>query len=279
MLTAGTKLYDTDLFIWFDASQQATGSDATFRTHDLKALGGTTQTAMCSSSFNITEGVGLRNVGAIDAYYTLTGANGLCWMVNGPGSHGGGGSGTQNDTHFTSGDAITVEAWIYLKDGWGSGQICDGGGSGSPTSQRDRCSFRIAEAASSYMVAGSCLLQPNLTNISGVNWVSDHLEDKWSHHVWRFGDGSALDGSGTAKGDYWINGTKIIGSTSDPNISGIQYFNRLPINTTNLSGGNYTPGTADRLTGRLGMFRFYKQAIPVSALKANYNGTKARWGL
>ena len=33
MLTAGTKLYDTDLFMWFDASQQATGSDATF-THD-----------------------------------------------------------------------------------------------------------------------------------------------------------------------------------------------------------------------------------------------------
>ena len=66
MLTAGTKLYDEDLFIWFDASQQPTGSDATFRTHDLKPLGATTQTAVCSSSFTITDGVGLRNVGAID---------------------------------------------------------------------------------------------------------------------------------------------------------------------------------------------------------------------
>ena len=53
MLTAGTKLYDTDLFMWFDASQQATGSDATFRTHDLKALGNTSQTAICSSFVSI----------------------------------------------------------------------------------------------------------------------------------------------------------------------------------------------------------------------------------
>ena len=279
MLTAGTKLYDTDLFIWFDASQQATGSDATFRTHDLKALGNTTQTAICSSSFNITEGVGLRNNGAIDAYYNLTGANGVNWIVAGPGDHISGGSGTQNDTHFTSGDAITVEVWWYLNANWGTGQICDGGGSGNPNGQRDKCSPRIRSATSCYIIGGNCLMQPDLRDIDGTDWVTDYLSDKWAHHVFRFGDGSVLDESGSDKGDYWINGTKVAGSTTDPNISGIQYFNRLPINTTNLGGGNYTPGTSDRFTGRLGMFRFYKRAIPASAIRSNYAGTKARWGL
>jgi len=279
MLTAGTKLYDEDLFIWFDASQQPTGSDATLRINDLKPLGATTQTAVCSSSFTITDGVGLRNVGAIDAYYNLTGGNGACWMVNGPGSHGGGGSGTQNDTHFTSGDAITLEVWWYLNSSWGTGQICDGGGSGNPNGQRDRLSPRIRSASSCYIQGGACLFQPDLRNIDGTNYVTDHLEDKWAHHVFRFGDGSVLDESGSDKGDYWINGTKVAGSTSDPNWSGIQYFNRLPINTSNLGGVNYKPGNNDRFVGRMGMFRLYKRAIPASAIRSNYSGTKARWGL
>lgn len=279
MLTAGTKLYDTDLFIWFDASQQATGSDATFRTHDLKALGNTTQTAICSSSFLITEGVGLRNVGQIDAYYDLTGTNGVNWVVASSDDHLNGGTAASSNTHFTSGDALTVEVWWYLNSSWGSGQICDGGGSGAPNGQRDRCSFRIKSGATCYIKGGSCLMQPDLRDISGTNYVTDHLEDKWAHHVFRFGDGSVLDESGSDKGDYWINGTKVAGSTTDPNIGGITHFSRLPINTTNFGGTNFRPGNSDRFTGRMGMFRFYKRAIPASAVRSNYAGTKARWGL
>ena len=281
MLTAGTKLYDTDLFIWFDASQQPTGSDATFRTHDLKALGNTSQTAICSSSFTITEGVGLRNVGAIDAYYNLTGNNGVCWVVAGTGDHFGGGTGTQNDTYFTSGDEITVESWLYLNTGWGTGQLTDGGGSSNMISHRDRCSFRIRHGTTSYFQCGSANMQPDLRNIDGTDYVTDVMSDKWAHYVWRYGDGSVLDESGSDKGDFWINGNKVAGTTQDPNISGIQYFNRLTVNTTNLnySGNPYSLGTSDRLTGRLGMLRFYKKAIPASAVRSNYAGTKARWGL
>ena len=279
MLTAGTKLYDTDLFIWFDASQQATGSDASFRTHDLKALGSTTQTAICSSSFNITEGVGLVNPGQIDAYYNLTGANGVNWVIASPDDHLNGGTGASSNTHFTSGDAITVECWWYLISSWGTGQICDGGGSSSPTNQRDRCSPRLRSAASSYIQCGSANMQPDLRNINGTNYVTNHLENKWAHHVFRWGDGSVLDESGSDKADYWINGNKVAGTTSDPNISGITHFSRLNLNTTNLSGTNHKPGTSDRFTGRLGMFRFYKRAIPASAVRSNYAGTKARWGL
>jgi len=279
MLTAGTKLYDTDLFIWFDASQQATGSDASFRTHDLKALGNTTQTAICSSSFTITEGVGLVNPGQIDAYYNLTGANGVNWVVASPDDHLNGGTGASSNTHFTSGDAMTVECWWYLTTNWGTGQICDGGGSASPNSQRDKCSFRLRHNTSCYIIGGNCLMQPNLTNIDGTNFVTDHMSDKWAHYVFRFGDGSVLDESGSDKGDFWINGIKAAGSTTDPNISGITHFSRLPINTTNLSGAEQRPGTSDRFTGRMGMFRFYKRAIPASAIRSNYAGTKARWGL
>jgi len=279
MLTAGTKLYDEDLFIWFDASQQTTGSDATFRTHDLKPLGATTQTAICSSSFDITEGVGLQNPGAIDAYYTLTGQNGLNWVAVGPGDHLSGGSGTQNDTHFTSGDEITVEAWLYLADGWSTGQICDGGGSANPNGQRDKCSFRIKEAAGSYFQCGGANMQPNLTNVGGTDYVNTLMTDKWAHYVWRYGDGSVLDESGSDKGDFWINGIKVAGTTGDPNVSGMQYFNRLPICTTNLGGTTLKPGNGERFEGKLGMFRFYKKAIPATAIKSNYAGTKARWGL
>jgi len=279
MLTAGTKLYDEDLFIWFDASQQATGSDATLRVNDLKPLGNTTQTAICSSSFSISDGVGLNNPNQIDAYYNLTNTNGACWIAAGPGDHLSGGSGTQNDTHFTSGDAITLEVWWYLDSAWGTGQICDGGGSGNPNGQRDRLSPRLRSNSSCYIQGGGCLMQPDLRNIDGTNWVTDYLEDKWAHHVFRFGDGSVLDESGSHKGDYWINGTKVAGSTGDPNWSGTQYFNRLPINTSNLGGANYTPGNNDRFTGRMGMFRLYKRAIPASAIRSNYAGTKARWGL
>jgi hypothetical protein len=281
MLTAGTKLYDTDLFMWFDASQQATGSDATFRTHDLKALGNTTQTAVCSSSFTISEGVGLRNVGAIDAYYNLTGTNGVCWIAASPDDHLNGGTGASSNTHFTDGDEITVECWLYLTTGWNTGQITDGGGSANRISQRDKCSFRIKESASSYFQCGSAYWQPNLTDVDGTNYVSTVMSDKWAHYVWRFGDGSVLDESGSDKGDFWINGNKVTGTTTDPNISGMTHFSRITINTTNLaySGPESQPGTSDRLTGRLGMLRFYKKAIPASAVRSNYAGTKARWGL
>ena len=96
----------------------------------------------------------------------------------------------------------------------------------------------------------------SFVNIDGTNYVTDHLEDKWAHHVCRWGDGSVLDESGSYKADYWINGNKVFGTTQDPNISGIQYFNRLPINTTNLYGNSEKPGNADRFEGRMGMFRF-----------------------
>tara|TARA_E500000331_G_scaffold220090_1_gene210929 strand:- start:164 stop:997 length:834 start_codon:yes stop_codon:yes gene_type:complete len=277
MLTAGTKLYDTDLYLWYDASQQATGSSVD--NNDLVALGSTTVNATCSSSFNLTEGVTLNNPGAIDASYQLTGANGISWVVAGPGDHLSGGSSTQNDTFFTSGDEITVEAWLYLADGWSTGQICDGGGSGNTSSYRDRCSFRIKETAGSYFQCGNANMQPNLTNVDGTDYVNTVMTDKWAHYVWRYGDGSVLDESGSDKGDFWINGSKVFGTTSDPNISGIQYFNRLPICTTNLGGTTVKPGNGERFEGKLGMFRFYKKAIPATAVRNNYTGTKARWGL